>query len=461
MLGLPKKLKIHFVGIGGIGMSGIADVLLSMGYQVSGSDLNLSPVIENLRSKGAQIFIGHKEENIQDVNLLVYSSAIDFNNPEIKKAKADRIPFVRRAEMLAELMRLKYGIAIAGSHGKTTTTSMVATIFHDAGMDPTHIIGGIVNNLGTHAKMGGSEYLIAEADESDGSFLHLNPIMAVVTNVDNDHLDFHKTEENIKQAFIDFVNKIPFYGKAALNAHDKGTQDIIAKIKRPYVLFGIAKNLEEKVSLDYVAWNVSYARGETSFELWHLGSAKGKIQLAVSGEHNVLNALAAISISHETGLSFDAIRSGILKFKGVGRRLESLYRNGDFEIIDDYGHHPTEIKATLKTLKEIYKKRICVVFEPHRCSRTKQLWNDFINSFENADEVFVGPIYPASESAIPGISSDTLVSAMKERFGAKFKSISLDTMIELIQERKKENLIFLTLGAGSISKKVKVIVSQL
>ncbi len=461
MLGLPKRLKIHFVGIGGIGMSGIADVLLSMGYQVSGSDLNQSPTTEALKSKGAEIYIGHREENIEDVNLLVYSSAIDFNNPEIKKAKADRIPFVRRAEMLAELMRLKYGIAIAGSHGKTTTTSMVATIFHDAGMDPTHIIGGIVNNLGSHAKMGKSEYLIAEADESDGSFLHLNPIMAVVTNVDNDHLDYHKTEENIKQAFIDFVNKIPFYGKAALNAHDKGTIDIISRIKRPYVLFGIAKNLEEKVSLDYVAWNVVYARGETSFELWHQGSSKGKIQLSVSGEHNVLNALAAISISHETGLNFEVIKNGILKFQGVGRRLESLYKSGEFEIIDDYGHHPTEIKATLKTIKEIFKKEICVVFEPHRYSRTKQLWNDFINSFENADEVFVGPIYPASEAAIPGISSDTLVSAMNERFGNKFKTISLDSMNELIQQRKNKNIIFLTLGAGSISKKVKAIVSQL
>lgn len=461
MLGLPKKLKIHFVGIGGIGMSGIADVLLSMGYLVSGSDINPSATTDELKSKGAEIYIGHNETNIQDVNLLVYSSAIDFNNPEIKKAKSDRIPFVRRAEMLAELMRLKYGIAIAGSHGKTTTTSMVATIFHDAGKDPTHIIGGIVNNLGSHAKMGASEYLIAEADESDGSFLHLNPIMAVVTNVDNDHLDFHKTEENIKQAFIDFVNKIPFYGKVAINAHDKGTNEILSRIKRPYVLFGIARNLEEKVSLDYVAWNVQYAIGETSFELWHQGSSKGKIKLSVSGEHNVLNALAAISISHETGLTFVSISQGISKFKGVGRRLESLYKSKDFEIIDDYGHHPTEIKATLKTLKEIYKKKICVVFEPHRYSRTKQLWNDFINSFEHADEVFVGPIYAASEAAIPGISSDSLVSAMVERHGEKFKAVSLDSMNTIIEDLKNKNVIFLTLGAGSISKKIKLLVSKL
>lgn len=461
MLGLSKKIKIHFVGIGGIGMSGIAEVLLSLGYPVSGSDIASGPAVEALRERGAVVSIGHKEENLGDAGLVVYSSAIDNENPEIKLAKRERIPLVRRAEMLSELMRLKYGIAIAGSHGKTTTTSMVATIFHDAGKDPTHIIGGVVSNLGGHARKGDGEVLIAEADESDGSFLHLNPIMAVVTNIDNDHLDYHKSEENIRKAFTDFINRLPFYGRVALNAHDNGTKKIMDKVKRPYVLFGIAHNLDEKVSLDYSADKIAYLPGHTEFDLYSKGTRIGRITTQVSGEHNVLNALAAISICHESGLSFPQIIQGLAKFQGVGRRLERVWQKGQFEVIDDYGHHPTEIRATLATLKNVYKKHICVVFEPHRYSRTQQLWKDFADCFADANEIYIGPIYAASESAIPGITAEKLVLAIKEKSANTHYLSNLDLMSGLIRERQSKEMVFLTLGAGSISKKIKLIVKEL
>jgi len=461
MLGLSKKIKIHFVGIGGIGMSGIADVLLSLGYPVSGSDITQGAILQDLKSKGAEIHVGHQEENLEGAGLVVYSSAIDNNNPEIVRAKRERVPLVRRAEMLAELMRLKYGIAIAGSHGKTTTTSMVATIFHDAGKDPTHIIGGIVSNLGNHAKKGDGEFLIAEADESDGSFLHLNPIMAVITNIDNDHLDFHKSEENIRKAFTDFINRLPFYGKVALNAHDKGTKLIMDHVKRPYVLFGISRSLDERVMFDYSADKITYLPGHTEFDLWSKGQRIGRVTTQVSGEHNVLNALAAVAISHESGLTFPQIISGLAKFQGVGRRLEKLWQKGSFEVIDDYGHHPTEIRATLATIKNVFKKPVCVVFEPHRYTRTQQLWQDFIDCFADADEIFVGPIYAASEAAIPGITSEKLVSALRTKKQSVSFLSNLDNMKELIIERQGRDMIFLTLGAGSISKKAKNIVQTL
>jgi UDP-N-acetylmuramate--alanine ligase len=461
MLGLSKKIKIHFVGIGGIGMSGIAEVLLSLGYPVSGSDIANTATTLSLQKNGAEIHLGHQESNLENAGLVVYSSAIDGTNPEIQRAKRERIPLVRRAEMLAELMRLKYGIAIAGSHGKTTTTSMVATIFHDAGKDPTHIIGGVVSNLGGHAKKGDGEFLIAEADESDGSFLHLNPIMAVVTNIDNDHLDFHKTEENIRKAFTDFINRLPFYGKVALNAHDAGTKKIMDFVKRPYVLFGIARGLDDRVALDYSADKVIFQPGHTEFDLWSKGSRVGRIVTQTSGEHNVLNALAAIAISHESGLTFPQIIAGLAKFQGVGRRLERLWQKNGFEVIDDYGHHPTEIRATLATLKNVFKKPICVVFEPHRYSRTQQLWQDFVDCFSDADEVFVGPIYAASEAAIPGITSEKLVLALKAKVPHTTFLPNLDKMRDLIVERQNKDMVFLTLGAGSISKKAKAIVQEL
>ncbi len=461
MLGIPKRNKVHFVGVGGIGMSGIAEVLLDLGHRVSGSDIAESAITERLRSKGAEIHLGHREANVDGASLVVYSTAIDANNPEIKRARSARLPLVRRAEMLAELMRLKYGIAIAGSHGKTTTTSMVATIFHEAGKDPTHIIGGVVNNLGGNAQKGDGDVLVAEADESDGSFLHLNPIMAVITNVDNDHLDYHGSEENLRRAFADFANKVPFYGRVVLNAQDAWTQKILTELKRPYVRVGLARGLEDRMSLDYAAEKPEYRPGRTEFDLWHQGQRVGRVVTQVSGEHNVLNALAAVAVSHEAGLGFPEILAGIAKFGGVGRRLESLWKEGDFEVIDDYGHHPTEIRATLATLKQVYRKPICVVFEPHRYSRTQHLWKDFTECFRDADEVYVGPIYAASEAAIPGITGERLAEDIHARNGHTQFMPNLDGIKELIASRRSREMVLLTLGAGSISKKAKAIVREL
>lgn len=459
MLGLSEKTKIHFIGIGGIGMSGIAEVLLDLGHRVSGSDLHAGPITDHLASKGAEIHIGHAAGNLNGVTIVVYSTAIDNANPEIMRAKEEKIPIVRRAEMLAELMRLKKGVAIAGSHGKTTTTSMVATIFHEAGLDPTHIIGGIVSNLGGNARKGNGEFLIAEADESDGSFLLLSPVMAVVTNIDNDHLDFHKTEANIRLAFVEFINKLPFFGRVALNAQDPGIQMIMDQIKRPYVLFGMAN--KNSALLDYAVKDVAYAPGKTVFEVLHKGESLGMIETRVSGEHNVLNAAAAIAICHEAGIGFSQIASGIRQFVGVGRRLESLWKQGHFEVIDDYGHHPTEIRATLKTVKDVYRKPVCVVFEPHRYSRTQQLWDDFLTCFDLADEVFIAPIYAASEKPIDGITAKKLVEALQGRRQRISYISSLASMKEMIEKRRASDMVFLTLGAGSISKTIKSIVKAL
>lgn len=458
MLDWPKTTKLHFIGIGGIGMSGIAEVLLDLGCQVSGSDLNSSAVTENLIRKGAQVFLGHKESNVEGATLIIYSSAIDNKNPEVIRAKQLEIPMIKRAEMLAELMRLKYGIAVAGSHGKTTTTSLIATIFNEANLDATFIIGGIVRNLGGNARKGDGNYLIAEADESDGSFLLLNPIMAAVTNIDNDHLDHYGTKEKIVDAFVEFVNKTPFYGKIALNANDPTSLEIKDKIKRPVVWYGIDITGDHA---DYIAKNVSLTASGTSFDLYLKNNFILKIRTHLMGLHNVSNTLAAIAISHEAGIEWSIIQKGLLSFQGVGRRLEKLYEKNDFLVIDDYGHHPTEIKATISTLKKVDKRPMCVVFEPHRFSRTQNFWNEFQESFLDADEIYILPIYAASENPIPGITSIALIEEMKIRgMNVKYLS-SLDQMNDLLIQKQNSNCLFVTLGAGSISKKVREMVKGL
>jgi UDP-N-acetylmuramate--alanine ligase len=455
MLGWLKTTKLHFIGIGGIGMSGIAEVLLDLGYKVSGSDLNSSTVTENLQKKGAEIHIGHRSTNVEGSTLVVYSSAIDTKNPEVIRAQELQIPMIRRAEMLAELMRLKFGIAVAGSHGKTTTTSLIATIFQEAKLDATHIIGGIVRNLGGNAKKGDGDYLIAEADESDGSFLLLSPIMAAVTNIDNDHLDHYGTEEKIVDAFVEFVNKLPFYGRAALNANDPGSVAVKARVKRPIVWYGI--EVEKEVA-DYVAKDIELSASGSQFDLYYKGEKVLRYKTHLMGMHNISNTLAAISISHEANLSWDTIQKGLLNFQGVGRRLEKLHEKNDFVVIDDYGHHPTEVKATISTLRKVDKRKMCVVFEPHRFSRTQNFWKEFQECFEGADELFLTPIYAASEKPIDGITSEAMVKEMK----AKGKNVtyltSLDEMKNLVSERKDQSYVFVTLGAGAISKKIRDIV---
>lgn len=456
MLGWLKTTKLHFIGIGGIGMSGIAEVLLDLGYHVSGSDLNNSSVTENLARKGAEIFIGHQAANVQGATLIVYSSAIDPKNPEFANAQELKIPMIRRAEMLAELMRLKFGIAVAGSHGKTTTTSLIATIFQEAKLDATHIIGGIVHNLGGNAKKGDGQYLIAEADESDGSFLLLNPIMAVVTNIDNDHLDHYGTKEKIVEAFVEFVNKLPFYGRVALNANDLPTTKIKGQIRRPMTWYGIDTN-----EADYNATEVELSASGASFTLTSQGKVIGKIKTHLLGMHNVSNTLAAIAISAEAGLDFETIQKGLLNFQGVGRRLEKVFEERDFVVMDDYGHHPTEVKATISTLRKIDSRKLCVVFEPHRFTRTQNFWKEFQESFDGADEIYIAPIYAASENPIEGITSENLVEEMKKS-GKKVKYISsLDLLKSILSEKRGSRSVLVTLGAGAISKKIREYVKQL
>jgi UDP-N-acetylmuramate--alanine ligase len=444
--------KLHFIGIGGIGMSGIAEVLLSMGYKVSGSDIAESANVARLREKGAEIFIGHCEENIKDATVVIYSSAVNFENPEMKKAKENHLPIMRRAEMLAELMRLKYGLAIAGTHGKTTTTSFLATILQNSDYDPTYIIGGIVKNLDGHAKVGKGNFLVAEADESDGSFLLLSPIMSVVTNIDMDHMDHYGSEQNLLDSFEEFMNKVPFYGVCALNIHDERLMNLTKNIKKPFVTFGIGDILKE--AIDYEARNLKIAPESSTFDLYYQGDKKTEVTINLPGKHNVLNALGAIALAHKMGIDFDLIAKSVNKFESVGRRFQVLYKSDEVEIIDDYGHHPTEIAVTLETLKETRDNKIIAIFEPHRYTRTRDCWNDFLHCFNSADKLYLSPIYPASEQPIHGIESDRLVNdinGLHPNFAHYLES--LEDLDKVIKDNPGATIA--TLGAGSIGRVIR------
>lgn len=447
----PQVVKIHFVGIGGIGMSGIAEVLLSLGYKVSGSDSSDSPNVKKLRKMGAEIYIGHKAENIKEVTVVVHTSAVNEENPELKRAKEESIPIVRRAEMLAELMRLKYGLAVAGTHGKTTTTSFLATILKECELDPTYIIGGIVKNLDGHARVGQSDYLVAEADESDGSFLLLTPVMSVITNIDNDHMDHYGTEANLLKAFADFSNKIPFYGVVALNAHDEKLMNLRSEIKRPTVTFGI------DVPADFQAMNVEFGHFDTSYDVYYKGEKQARFKINLPGRHNVLNSLGASALAFHMGLGFGEIAKGIEKLEGVGRRFQLLYKEAGFEVVDDYGHHPTEIASTLKIVKDTradYRK--IVIFEPHRYTRTRDCWDQFLHCFNDADELYLLPIYAASEKEINGISTDRLIEDINRLHPGFAKKIdSIDQLDEKIDSFRGDKTIVVTLGAGAIGRAAK------
>jgi UDP-N-acetylmuramate--alanine ligase len=452
MLKATFDAKLHFIGIGGIGMSGIAEVLLSLGYKVSGSDISESANVERLRKKGAEIFIGHREENIKGATVVVYSSAVNFENPEMRGAKDNNIPIMRRAEMLAELMRLKYGIAIAGTHGKTTTTSFLSTILQGSDYDPTYIIGGIVKNLDGHAKVGKGEYLVAEADESDGSFLLLSPMMSVVTNIDNDHMDHYGSEGKLLDSFEEFINKVPFYGLCALNAHDDRLMDMVKRIKKPFTTFCIGDDL--KTGADFEARNVVIKDTTSEFDLYYKGEKQVAVVINLPGKHNILNALGAIAIAHRMGVGFELIAKSIKEFESVGRRFQILHKSDKAEIIDDYGHHPTEIAVTLKTIRETRKGKVIAIFEPHRFSRTRDCWNEFLHCFNSADEVYLCPIYPASEKPIAGIESERLVQDINQLHPGLAKYIdSLDRMDEVI--KSNEGASFAVMGAGSIGRKIR------
>ncbi len=442
-----KIQKLHFVGIGGIGMSGIAELLLNLGYQVSGSDLRQSPVTDRLADLGGRIFLGHEAANVEGTDVVVISSAVRADNIEVIEAKRLQIPVIPRAEMLAELMRLKYGVAIAGSHGKTTTTSMIATVLVHGGFDPTAVIGGRLNAFGSNAKLGKGDFLVAEADESDGSFLKLSPAIAVVTNIDREHLDHYANLEAIQAAFVDFVNKVPFYGAAVLCLDDPNVQAIIPRVERRIVTYGTGNQA------DLVASHVEFRNFGTSCQVRYKGNPLGILHLRVPGEHGILNSLAAVATGLELEIPFEKIAAALASFQNADRRFQIKGTREDILVVDDYGHHPTEIIATLSAARHACDRRIVTVFQPHRYTRTQALEEDFARAFYQADVLIVLPIYAAGEEAIPGITAERLVEQTK-KFGHRDVSYAADfpAAQQILKEKLQKGDLLITLGAGDVWK---------
>jgi len=440
--------RIHLVGIGGIGMSGIAEVLLTLGYSVSGSDTKLSSITERLQKLGATIFEGHSASNADGAHVVVTSSAVKPDNPEVIEAHNRKIPVIPRAEMLAELMRLKYGIAVAGAHGKTTTTSMVASVLAAAHLDPTFVIGGRVNQAGTTARLGKGEYFVVEADESDRSFLMLAPVVAVVTTIDREHLDQYSSLEDIQDAFIQFVNRVPFYGAAILCIDEPNVQAIIPRVKRPIITYGTSSQA------DLVISEVKLDGLESEFRLTYKGDDLGLFRLShPPGMHNVRNAAAAAAVALYLNVGSDLIREGLAKFAGVGRRFDIKGVGNGVTVIDDYGHHPAEIRATLDAARGCKFNRLMVLFQPHRYTRTQHLWDEFCRAFNQADVLVLTDIYAASEVPISGVTSEALATAIRD---AGHKSVhyfpSMQQGIEQLLRQARPGDAILTIGAGSVSR---------
>src|SRR5215467_6045412 len=436
---------LHFTGIGGIGMSGIAEVLLNLGYTISGSDLKLTPVTERLGRLGATIYEGHHAANVAGAKALVVSSAVDEQNPEVQEARRMQIPVIPRGELLAELMRLKFGIAVAGSHGKTTTTSMTATILNHANLDPTVVVGGKVGTMGgSNARVGHSDFLVVEADESDGSFLKLAPILAIVTNIDREHLDHYPAFEDIRRAFIEFVNKVPFYGAAILCLDDEHVQGILPEVRRRTISYGSAQ-------ADIEAKEVRCGPGASDFRLQFRGHDLGRFHLNIPGQHNVLNSMAAVAVALELDVKPDLIREGLATFTGVDRRLQKRGEERGVTVMDDYGHHPTEIRATLAAVRLCGYKRVLVLFQPHRYSRTFHLMDEFGKAFHRADGVWVLDIYAASEKPIEGVSAEAMVERIRQ-FGHRSAEYAgtIERGVEAILETARPGDLVLTLGAGNV-----------
>ena len=427
-------------------MSGIAELLIHLGYQVSGSDLKLSPITRRLEKKGGIIFQGHSKEQVKGASVVVTSTAISSQNPEVIRAKELLIPIIPRAEMLAELMRIKYSIAVSGAHGKTSTTSMISQILNTAGLDPTVIIGGLLKGLDTNALHGKGEYIVAEADESDGSFLKYSPAIAAVTNIDLEHLDFYRDIEDIKDKFIQFINSVPFYGLAILFLDNEHIQDIIPKVKVRYTTFGMT------AQSDLRAREISFMGSKSFFKVFHHEKLLGNINLNIAGKHNISNALASIAVGLELNISFKTIKKALEQIEGVKRRLEIKGEKRGITVIDDYGHHPTEIMATLTAIRESRMgKRLIVVFQPHRYTRTKGLFHEFTRSFYQADILIVLPIYAASEKKIKGIDAQSLCEGIKKH-GHKEVAHAPDfnQALSMITHKVKKGDVVLTLGAGDI-----------
>ncbi len=453
-----KTKHIHFVGVGGIGMSGIAELLLNLGYGVSGSDLKASAVTARLASLGGSIYPGHNRKNIEGADVVVYSSAVSEDNPEILEARERYIPVIPRAEMLAELMRLKFGVSVAGAHGKTTTTSMIASILMHGNLDPTVVIGGRLDIWGgSNAKLGQGEILVAESDESDGSFMILSPTIAVVTNIDHEHLDHYGSIEAIRHAFIDFINKIPFYGLAVLCLDNEEIQGIVPHLKKRYLTYGMSSQA------DLRARDIRRSRLETDFEVLYQNRSLGRMTVGKPGTHNVLNALAAIGVGLELDISMEDMRRGLRNPGGLARRFEIKGEKGGVLVLDDYGHHPTEIVATLETARNTWPdRRLIVVFQPHRYTRTKLLYDRFVISFNDADTLLVAPLYSAGERPIEGVDAEWLYHGVKEH---GHKDVILckdqDDILRTLIGTMKRGDVVMTLGAGDIYHVAENLLEQL
>ncbi len=440
MLAKLIQSRIHFVGIGGIGMSGLAELLFNLGAKVQGSDQGENEQIRHLRELGIQVFVGHSGGNIQGADVVVFSSAVPRENPEIQAARALKIPVIPRAEALDEIMRLKRSIAVAGTHGKTTTTSMVASAFIEAGMKPTVVVGGRLDLIKSTALLGEGEWLVAEADESDGRFVRLSPELVVITNIDNDHLDAFGTFDQLKRAFYDFALKIPFYGTAILCGDDPVIREVFRDFPKRTVYYGFSTENDLVLSGEKGVYTVS-----------RLGDNLGLLQLSVPGRHNALNALAALAVGLEAGVKLKSLTRGLEKFAGVDRRLQFKGIWSEVEVYDDYGHHPTEIRAVLAACRERHpKKKIVVLFQPHRFTRTQICWKEFTKCFELADQLFLLDIYPAGETPIPNIESSRLVQEMNHK-NCSYLAPGPDAVGEIVRQLKPGDL-FLTLGAGDVTK---------
>jgi UDP-N-acetylmuramate--alanine ligase len=441
-----KKIRqIHFVGIGGIGMSGIAEVLHNLGYGVSGSDSKASETTRRLGALGLAVTIGHRAENVGTADVVVRSSAVTAENPEIVAARQRLVPVIQRAEMLAELMRMKYGVAVAGTHGKTTTTSLIATVLARGGLDPTMVIGGRLNALGSNAKLGRGDFLVAEADESDGSFLKLSPTIAVVTTIDAEHLDYYRDLAHIQDVFVQFINKVPFYGLAVLCLDQENIQAILPQVEKRYVTYGL------RTQADFLARDITFAGMTSACRVLWKGKPLGRLALKIPGLHNVYNALAAVAVGMDLDLPFDVIRDALGEFSGVDRRFQVRGEARGVTVVDDYAHHPAEIQATLNAAKDGFGRQVVAVFQPHRYTRTQALLSDFSTAFYQADRVFVTEIYPAGELPIPGVSGRQIAEGVAGHGhrGVTFVADKGSLASEVLRVVQSGDMV-LTMGAGDV-----------
>ncbi len=448
-----KIQHVHFVGIGGIGMSGIAEVLLNLGYKISGSDVKPSAVTQRLAALGALIFEGHRAANVAGAEVVVTSSAVQPGNPEVSAARAAHIPVIPRAEMLAELMRLKYGVAVAGMHGKTTTTSMIAAVLAAGGLDPTVVVGGRVDAMGSNARLGKSQYLVAEADESDRSFLKLSPIIAVVTNIDREHMDCYRDMEDVEGTFVEFMDRVPFYGMVVVCNDDERLRRLLPRVKRRIVTYGTRPGSDIRILACETELESGPPRPMSRFRVDFGTRSLGEFHLHVPGAHNILNATAAIAAGVGLDVPPADIRSGLAGFRGVDRRFQLLGQAAGISVIDDYGHHPTEIRATLAAARQCGYRRIHVIFQPHRYTRTQSLMDDFAGAFQDADSLFLLDIYPASEAPIAGVTAEALARRMREQGSRGVTYLTaFDEAVRAAVSAAGPGDMVLTLGAGSVSQ---------